>query len=47
MEEKQGMSGLTANEAAEFMGAYELGLWTFVTIASLAHIAVWVWRPWF
>ena len=46
-DERVGMSGLTEREAREFMKSYEKGMWTFVAIASLAHIAVWAWKPWF
>ena len=46
-DENVGMSGLTDSEASEFMRSYELGMWTFVAIASAAHIAVWKWQPWF
>ena len=46
-DENVGMSGLTASEASEFMQSYEKGMWTFVAIASAAHIAVWKWQPWF
>ena len=46
-DENVGMSGLTGSEASEFMKSYEKGMWTFVLIASLAHIAVWKWQPWF
>ena len=46
-DENVGMSGLTASEASEFMRSYEKGMWTFVAIASVAHILVWKWQPWF
>ena len=46
-DERVGMSGLTEREASEFMKSYEKGMWTFVVIASAAHIAVWAWKPWF
>ena len=46
-DENVGMSGLTGSEASEFMKSYEKGMWTFVAIASAAHIAVWKWQPWF
>ena len=44
-DERVGMSGLTEREAREFMKSYEKGMWRFVAIASLAHIAVWAWKP--
>ena len=37
-DENVGMSGLTASEASEFMRSYEKGMWTFVAIASAAHM---------
>ena len=46
-DENVGMSGLTASEASEFMRSYEKGMWTFVLIASVAHVLVWKWQPWF
>ena len=46
-DETVGPSGLTRAEAKEFMKSYEIWMWVFVAIASAAHIAVWMYKPWF
>jgi light-harvesting complex 1 beta chain len=48
MSEQDGsLSGLTSNEAKEFHSAYVQGFLGFTAIAVVAHILVWMWRPWF
>jgi light-harvesting complex 1 beta chain len=44
---KESLSGLTADEAQEFHGHYMRGLVLFTAVAVVAHLLVWVWRPWF
>jgi light-harvesting complex 1 beta chain len=39
-------SGLSDQEAQEFHQFYIQGLLLFVAIAVVAHILVWLWRPW-
>jgi light-harvesting complex 1 beta chain len=39
-------SGLSDQEAQEFHQYYMQGLFLFVAIAVVAHILVWLWRPW-
>ena len=39
-------SGVTEQEAKEFQGFFVLGFVVFVGIAVVAHILVWMWRPW-
>jgi light-harvesting complex 1 beta chain len=46
IERKGSISGLTDDEAQEFHTYYIQGLVGFVAIAVVAHILVWVWRPW-
>ena len=46
-DERVGPSGLTHAEANEFMKSYEIWMWVFVGIASVAHWAVWAYKPWF
>ena len=41
------ISGLTDDEAKEFNQFYVQGLVGFVSIAVVAYILVWAWRPWF
>lgn len=41
------MSGLTAKEAQEFHAAVVQGITGFLAVAVVAHILVWIWRPWF
>ena len=40
-------TGLTDNQAQELHSVYMSGLWLFTTIAVIAHVAVYIWRPWF
>ena len=40
-------TGLTDQQAQELHAVYMSGLWLFVTIAVIAHVAVFMWRPWF
>lgn len=40
------LSGLTANEAQEFHSLFVKGFIGFTIIALIAHILVWMWRPW-
>ncbi len=39
-------TGLTDQQAQELHSVYMSGLWLFTTVAVVAHIAVWFWRPW-
>lgn len=39
-------SGLSDQEAQEFHQFYIQGTIMFVAIAVVAHILVWLWRPW-
>lgn len=41
------MSGLTAKEAQEFHAAFMQGVMGFFACNLVAHILVWIWRPWF
>ncbi|MDJ0683240.1 MAG: light-harvesting antenna LH1, beta subunit [Alphaproteobacteria bacterium] len=41
------MSGLTPNEAEEFHKYYMQGFMLFTAVAVVAHLLVWIWRPWF
>lgn len=40
------LSGLTDNEAREFHRIFMTSFFLFVAIAVVAHILVWMWRPW-
>jgi light-harvesting complex 1 beta chain len=40
-------TGLTDQQAQELHEVYMSGLWLFVGIAVVAHIATYFWRPWF
>lgn len=47
MADKEGsISGLTEAEAKEFHGLFTSGFIAFTVIAIVAHILVWMWRPW-
>jgi light-harvesting complex 1 beta chain len=48
MAERRGsISGLTDEEAQEFHQFWTQGFVGFTAIAVVAHILVWIWRPWF
>ena len=40
-------TGLTDEQAQELHSVYMSGLSLFVAIAVVAHLAVFIWRPWF
>jgi light-harvesting complex 1 beta chain len=40
------LSGLTESEAKEFHGIFMTSFVIFTVIAIVAHILVWMWRPW-
>ena len=40
------LSGLTENEAKEFHSIFMTSFVLFTIIAIVAHILVWMWRPW-
>ena len=39
-------SGISDEEAQEFMSYYLMGTIVFVVVAIIAHFLVWQWRPW-
>jgi light-harvesting complex 1 beta chain len=45
-ERQSSLSGLTENEAREFHGIFMQSFIGFTAIAVVAHILVWLWRPW-
>ncbi|WP_108659925.1 light-harvesting antenna LH1, beta subunit [Acuticoccus kandeliae] len=40
------LSGLTEAEAQEFHSVFMTSFVIFVVIAIVAHVLVWMWRPW-
>src|SRR6056297_3378942 len=40
-------TGLTDDQAQELHAVYMSGLWLFTAIAVVAHIATYIWWPWF
>jgi light-harvesting complex 1 beta chain len=40
-------TGLTDEQAQELHAVYMSGLTLFAGIAAVAHIATYIWRPWF
>ena len=40
------LSGLTEQEAKEFHGIFITSFIGFTTVAVIAHVLVWMWRPW-
>lgn len=43
---KGSLSGLTENEAREFHGIFMSSFMGFTAVAVVAHVLVWMWRPW-
>ena len=41
------LSGFNEHQAKEFHRAFMAGFIGFTLIALVAHILVWMWRPWF
>lgn len=46
MADPTSLSGLTESEAKAFHGMFVTGFITFTVIAIVAHILVWMWKPW-
>ncbi|WP_416900188.1 MAG: light-harvesting antenna LH1, beta subunit [Minwuia sp.] len=45
--QRQGsLSGLTDDEAREFHDIFMRSFIIFTVVAIIAHILVWIWRPW-
>lgn len=40
------LSGLTESEAQEFHRIFMTSFVLFVLVAIVAHVLVWLWRPW-
>ncbi len=40
------LSGLTEQEAKEFHGIFMTSFIGFTVVAIVAHVLVWMWRPW-
>ncbi|MEL6619503.1 MAG: light-harvesting antenna LH1, beta subunit [Pseudomonadota bacterium] len=40
-------TGLTDEQAQELHAVYMSGLWLFTAVAVVAHLATYIWRPWF
>ena len=45
-DDRSSLSGLTDAEAKEFHSLFVSSFIAFVVIAVIAHILVWLWRPW-
>jgi light-harvesting complex 1 beta chain len=41
------LSGLTHAEAKEFHAAFMSSALGFVAVTVVAHLLIWMWRPWF
>ena len=39
-------TGLTDEQAQELHSVYMSGLWLFVAVAVVAHLATYIWAPW-
>jgi light-harvesting complex 1 beta chain len=44
---RESLTGLTEAEAKEFHGFFMQGTLGFVAISAVAHLLIWMWRPWF
>lgn len=40
-------TGLTDEQAQEVHSVYMSGLWLFSIVAGVAHLATYIWKPWF
>lgn len=45
-DQRGSLSGLTDQEAREFHRIFMSSFIMFVVIAVIAHVLVWMWRPW-
>jgi light-harvesting complex 1 beta chain len=45
-DDRSSLSGLTDAEAKEFHSLFTSSFVAFTVIAVVAHILVWLWRPW-
>jgi light-harvesting complex 1 beta chain len=45
-DDRSSLSGLTDAEAKEFHSLFTSSFVAFTVIAIVAHILVWLWRPW-
>jgi light-harvesting complex 1 beta chain len=45
-ERRVSLSGLTEGEAREFHRIFVSSFMAFTAVALVAHILVWLWRPW-
>ncbi len=45
-DDRSSLSGLTEAEAQEFHSLFVTSFIAFTVIAIIAHILVWMWRPW-
>jgi len=46
MSDNTSMTGFSADEAKEFHTFFMQGFLGFTAVAVVAHILVWMWRPW-
>jgi light-harvesting complex 1 beta chain len=46
MADNNSWSGVSDQEAQEFHNFYLQGTTLFVVVAIVAHVLVWLWRPW-
>jgi light-harvesting complex 1 beta chain len=46
MEQSPSLSGLTDDAAREFHKVFMSSFIGFTVVAIIAHILVWMWRPW-
>jgi light-harvesting complex 1 beta chain len=47
LERKGSLSGLTEGEAREFHSIFMSSFIGFTILCLIAHVLVWMWRPWF
>lgn len=45
--EKSSLTGLSAAEAQEFHKFFMQGILAFTATSLVAHVLIWMWRPWF
>lgn len=46
MADQNSVTGLNEGEAQEFHGLFVQSMTAFFGLVAMAHILVWLWRPW-
>ncbi|MFD2235588.1 light-harvesting antenna LH1, beta subunit [Phaeospirillum tilakii] len=44
---ERSLSGLTEEEAVAVQDQFKTTFSAFILLAAVAHVLVWIWKPWF